>query len=188
MLLDIAIIVLAVAGGFMGWRKGLTGQMGALVGVLAAIVICRWFASDLAAFFTDPSDSPQTVLLNTVMSYVILGVGAYVAVLIIAKLMNLVTRALHLSLINRAAGAVFGVFEWMLGLSILLNIWTAVFSDTELRSSNHAITDAVMDIGPRVFDSKTVQDIISLKDVEKPGSLFGESSDNDDSAEHADSE
>ncbi|MGM9827288.1 MAG: CvpA family protein [Muribaculaceae bacterium] len=167
-LLDIVIIVLAVAGGFIGWRKGLTGQLGALAGVLAAIVLCRWFAADLAAAFTEPDDTPHTVLLHTVMSYVVLGVGAYVGVRIIARFMTTVTRVLHLSLINRAAGAIFSVFEWLLGLSILLNMWIAVFPETEMRSSNHAVTDMVMDIGPKVFDSQTVQDIISLKDLERP--------------------
>lgn len=172
-LIDIVIIVLAIAGAFVGWRKGLTGQMGALAGVIAAIILCRWFASDLANAFTKPDDAPHTILLHSVLAYVILGVGAYVAVRIIARFVTTVTKVLHLSVINRLAGAAFGAFEWLLGFSLLLNMWMAVFSDTELRSSNHAVSDAVMNLGPMVLDSKTVQDIISLKDLKRPDISFG---------------
>ena len=178
-LLDIIIVVLALAGAFVGWRKGLTGQLGAVAGVLAAIILCRWFGNDLAMAFSEPGDTPSTIMLHTVLAYVALALGAYVGVRIIAHFVGTVTRTLHLSAVNRAAGAVFGIFEWLLGFSLLLNLWVGVFPNTQLRSANNALVGAIRDMGPAVMGSDTVRDILSVKDMERPEALGGESHDDD---------
>lgn len=179
-LLDIVIVILAVAGAYVGWRKALTGQLGALAGMLAGIILCRWFGAELTAAFTSPDDTPNTVLLHTVLAYVVLGVGGYVGVRILAGMIGKVARTLHINGLNRAAGALFGAFEWILGLSILLNLWVAVFPDTKLRSSDNRLADAVMDLGPRVLGSETARQILDLKDLERPDFLNGEKADSTD--------
>lgn len=176
-LLDILIVVLAISGAFVGWRKGLTGQLGAVAGVLVAIILCRWFGRDLAGAFSEPDDTPSTVMLHTVLAYVVLAVGAYVGVRVIARFVGSITKALNLSFVNRAAGAVFGVFEWMLGLSLMLNLWVGVFPDTELRTSNNAMVEGIRDLGPAVMGSETVKDIFAIKDMERPEALGGSQED-----------
>ena len=169
--IDILIIVLGLAGATIGWRKGLTGQLGALGGVLLAIILCRWFGSDLVEHFSSADDTVQTRLLHTVLVYFMLGVIAYVGVRVVAGFAGNVFRALRLTVVNRAAGAVFGAFEWLLGLSLLLNLWVGIFPDTQLRTKHSAVTEAVMDIAPVVLASETVQQVLSLKDIKRPDAL-----------------
>lgn len=188
-LIDIIIIVLAIAGAYIGWRKGLTGQLGSLAGVLLAIILCRWFARDLANAFARPGDTPETVMLHTVLAYAVIAVAAYVGVRLAAGLIRKVMDALHLSVINRAAGAVFGLFEWLLGLSLMLNLWLAFFPETELRSKNTVVTDTVLVMGPAVLGSDTFKDILDVKDLQRPDFLGGHEADSlsspADSLEHA---
>jgi uncharacterized membrane protein required for colicin V production len=84
-------------------------------------------------------------------------------------------RALHLGIIDRVAGAVFSVFQWLLGLSVVLNVWLAVFPDSDLRTDNQGAVDAVLTLAPTVFGSETAKNILR---TELPGADNTQSEDN----------
>lgn len=170
-LFDLVIIVLAIGGGAVGWRKGLTGQIGSLGGILLAVILCRWFGSDLAESFTSPTDTAETKMLHSVLSYLLISVVAYSGVRIAAGFARDMFRTLHMTDLNRAGGALFGVFEWLLGLSLLINLWVAVFPNTELRTKHSVITATVMDLGPVVLGSETVSDLMKFAETQRPESL-----------------
>jgi uncharacterized membrane protein required for colicin V production len=160
-LLDIVMLVMVAGGGFLGWRRRLTGQIGSIFGVILGMILCRVCASDIAAYFTQPDDTAQTQLFNTVLAYLLVGAGSYFAVRIAVRMMRSMLRALHLGKVDNIAGAAFNVFQWLLGLSVLLNVWVAVFPDSELRTSNQGATDFVIEIAPAVFGSETAKTILN---------------------------
>lgn len=170
-IIDIIILVLALGGLLTGWRKGITGQLASLGGVLLAVILCRWFADDLAMAFNHPDDTPETMMLHTVLAYVTLSVVAYVGVRVVAGVAGAMLKAIHLNAVNRAAGAVFGMVEWLLGVSLLLNLWVTVFPDAEIRTKNTRVTDAVMTIAPVVLGSETLHKVWHLKDAGRPDIL-----------------
>lgn len=167
-IIDIVIIVLALVGGVIGWRKGLTGQVGAIFALIFAIVMCRWFGQDAVAYFTDADDSLQTRLLTTILVYIALAAVSYLGVRLLAGFVGLVFKALHISVINRGAGALFGAFEYLLGLSLLLNLWVAIFKETELRSSSSTVNEALLDLAPSVLGSETAREILAAPFADKP--------------------
>lgn len=160
-LLDIVILVMVCGGGFMGWHKRFTGQLGSIGGVLLGMVLCRLFAPDIAAHFNQPDDTVQTRLLHTVLVYVLIGAVGYFGVRVVVHLTRSVLRTLHMGAVDRIAGAVFSVFQWLLGLSVILNVWLAIFPDSELRTANRGAVDAVLTLAPTVFGSETAKSILN---------------------------
>jgi uncharacterized membrane protein required for colicin V production len=179
-LLDIVMLVMVIGGGFMGWRKRFTGQLGSIFGVILGMLMCRLCASDIAAYFNKPDDTVQTQLFNTVMAYLLVGAGSYLAVRVAVGLMRSVLRAMHLGVIDNIAGAAFNVFQWLLGLSVVLNVWLAVFPDSELRTANQGATDTVIKIAPAVFGSQTAKAVLNAE--------FSKGADNSDAPADADAD
>ena len=78
-LFDIICILIVLGGALYGWRRGVMSQAGSVVGIVAAIILCRVFSGIVAAKFSSPEDSADTVLLHTVMSYAIIFIVVMVA-------------------------------------------------------------------------------------------------------------
>jgi uncharacterized membrane protein required for colicin V production len=174
-LLDIVILVLVVGGGFFGWHRRFTGQLGSIAGLLLGMILCRMFAPSIIEHFNQPDDTVQTRLLHTVLTYLLIGAGSYLGVRVAIYMVRSMLRALHLGIIDRVAGAVFSVFQWLLGLSVVLNVWLAVFPDSDLRTDNQGAVDAVLTLAPTVFGSETAKNILR---TELPGADNTQSEDN----------
>lgn len=120
---DIFLLIVAALAGIAGFRKGIIRQMGSLVGIVVAILVCRLFGPAVCkAVVGEGSAHPG---LYTVLSYTLLFVLGFVGVRLVAHLLHLVVKAMCLGAVDRIAGAVFCIAEWMLVLSIALNIYFA---------------------------------------------------------------
>jgi uncharacterized membrane protein required for colicin V production len=183
-LLDILILVMVVGGGFWGWHRRFTGQLGSIAGLLLGMILCRVFAPGIIDYFNQPDDTVQTKLLHTVLTYLLIGAGSYLGVRVAVYMVRSMLRALHLGIIDRVAGALFSVFQWLLGLSVVLNVWLAVFPDSDLRTDSQDAVDAVLSLAPAVFGSDTAKNILS---AELPGGKTPDNNDNNsDNAEGSD--
>ena len=185
-IIDIIILLLAIGGGLTGWRKGITGQLASVGGVLLSIILCRWFGNDLALALGKLCDTPESAMFHTVLAYVLLCTVAYIGVRVIARFAGMVFKTLHLSILNRVSGAAFGAIEWLLGFSLLLNLWVAVFPDTKIHTKNTDVTDFVMSISPVVLGSETLHKVLELKDAKRPDILTPRFTAETDSVETAD--
>ena len=72
----------------------------------------------------------QPGYVDKVMANIILFIIGYLSVRIVAHFFKTVVRSLSLGVLDRIAGALFSCFEWMLALSILLNLWLLVKPST----------------------------------------------------------
>lgn len=158
---DILIILLLIAGTALGWRRGFMAQIGAFVGVVLGIICCQIFAAELGAKFSASADTPGSLLLANVMAYVIIFLACFLLGKLVGRFIVGAARLLHLGALDRLAGAIFKIAEYLLCLSILLNLWIAVFPDTKLRSAHTGLTQSVVDFAPTVLGSKTVKDIFA---------------------------
>lgn len=123
--LDIVIVTVAVLAVVYGVRKGFIVQIGALGGVIAGIVLCRLFARGLADFLTPAKAVTDSRYAYDVCAYVVLFLAGYFGVRLIAHGLKQISSALCLSLVDRLLGAIFSLFEWLLILSVLMNVWQA---------------------------------------------------------------
>lgn len=168
---DIVCIIIIVAGFAFGYRRGFFAQAGSVFGVLAGVLFCNLFSERLAEHFIEPGDDAATVMLSTVMSYVIVFLGCYVGGRVIGSALRSLFKAIHLGPLDRLAGAVFTMFEYALVFSMLLNAWVGAFPDTKLRTQYSDVKEFVLNLAPNVFGSSTVREIFgSVKNVsEKAG-------------------
>jgi uncharacterized membrane protein required for colicin V production len=157
--LDTILIIIIVAGGFYGFRRGISGQLGSLAGTIFGVILCHAFSDDLAAWFNSPQDNFQTRLLHTVLSYAVIFFATVLAGRLLSATIAKLLDALHLSLLNRVTGAAFTILLYTILLSLLLNIWITIFPDSELKSTNDSVAQTTLNIGPKVLGSETVREV-----------------------------
>jgi len=150
--LDIVILVVLVASLAIGFRKGIIVQAGSLGGIVLGVVLCRLFGIRLAAIIAG-AEAPGYI--DSVLANVILFIGGFLSVKLVAHFCKQLTHALALGGLDRLAGALFGLFKWMLVLSILLNLWVMVKPGTDVTAmstlgNGHAI-EAIMGLAPAVL-------------------------------------
>ena len=162
--LDIIILAVALGSAFMGWRKGIVLQLGGLAAIVAGIIACRFGGDWLAAFLengnsvaaADPAGTtPDKGYFYTVLSRVILFIAGYALVKMVARFLRGVTHALQIGFLDRVAGALFCLFEWMVVLSLALNLWVIVKPTADVCKhstifNGHAV-EAVMGLAPKVL-------------------------------------
>lgn len=164
--IDVLFIFVVIVASIYGYCKGVLAQMGALAGILVGIICCRLFADDVAAFFNEhflnsTATKSSSMFLNNVVAYVVVFLLAYFSARIIAKLLTAVVKQIKLGIINRFAGAVFAVLQGLIILSLLLNLWIALFPDSGLTKNSKGYTDEkLVNLAPDILGSKTAKDII----------------------------
>lgn len=167
--IDLLLIIVAVAAVFFGWRKGLVAKLGKLIGILAGIVCTRLWAPAVArAVFGTPSpgDSADVSLLTTVVAYAAVFLGVYIVVTLLSSGLRGLLRLAHISVLDRIGGALFTLFEYMLIVSLALNLWVAVFPDSTVRSHPvvsggcDTIGTSVLNLAPDILGSEEVKALL----------------------------
>lgn len=143
----------------MGWRKGITGQLGSVVAIILAILMCRAFGEAVTAHFLPEEPSVADTFKYTVLCYLLVAVGTYVAVRIAAGALRSLLRSIKLGLADRSAGAVFCAFEWLIGISLLLNLWLCIFRSSDIRETSNSFTTAVIDLAPALMSSEWLHNL-----------------------------
>lgn len=118
--LDVIILIVLVGSLAYGFWKGMIVQAGALAGILLGILACRTLGLPLARVIATDGAVDN---VDLIVAKVILFVIAYLGVRFFASLLKRITHALAMGALDRLAGMVFSFFQWMLVLSILLNLW-----------------------------------------------------------------
>lgn len=147
----IFIIVFVLVSGVLGWRSGLLRQVGRLAGIILGIAACRIYGPALVDYFCGTGASVSDTVLYTVLCYVLLFVVVYLLATLLAHLMRKMLDSVHIGILNRLAGAVFNIVEWLLLLSLALNLWVSLVPSTALASD--PLFDRVLWFGPFLLGS-----------------------------------
>ena len=66
---------------------------------------------------------------------------------------------MKLNTLNRAAGAVFAVVQWLVVLSLALNLWVAIFpSSTIVTDSSSIVDERLINLAPDILGSNTAKE------------------------------
>lgn len=150
--LDGVILIVFTASVVVGFWRGVIVQAGSFGALICGVLLCRvagpWFTLKIAG--ADGVD-----YLDRVLAYVILFIVGYGCVWLLSRLVKKITHALSLGIVDRLLGAAFSLFQWMLGLSLLLNFWLVLKPETNFRAmsglaNGHAI-DTVLNLAPWVL-------------------------------------
>ena len=132
--LDLVVLGLGLLSAAVGFRRGLVRQAMNLVGLVAALLMARRYASDVAALLADlfPALGPGALVtggssaLGRVLALVLAFVGIVLAVRLAVRFAARVLEGLCalpvLSGLNRAGGALFALAEYALAAALVLNL------------------------------------------------------------------
>lgn len=163
--LDILILLIFIVSVVYGLRRGVITQLGSVGGVIVGIIACRLFSGSVTRLFAGSNPDANDLYVSGVFASVLLFIVGFIAARLVAGLIKTVTHSLHLTVIDRIAGALFSLFEWFLIFSLLLNIWQAFRPDIDI-TSNSRLADgraarAVVDFAPKVLGSETFKDFVT---------------------------
>lgn len=150
--LDIVILIVFVASVAIGFMRGIIVQAGSLGGIIFGVLLCHIFGGLLTGVIAGGGDAGY---VDSVLANVILFVAGFLSVKVVAHFCKKLTHALALGGLDRLAGAVFSLLQWMLVLSILLNLWCVVKPATDFRAmsdigNGHAI-EFIMAFAPKLL-------------------------------------
>lgn len=150
--LDVIILIVFVGAVAYGFYRGVIVQVGAVAAVLFAVVLCRLGGYPLAEFIAG-NEAPSS--LDVVVAKVIVFIVGYVGVRVVASLFKKATHALSLGGLDRIGGVVFSLFQWMLVLSLLINLWLVIkpeppLSELSTLANGHA-APAIARLAPAVL-------------------------------------
>lgn len=158
MIADIIILVILVVAALTGYRKGVIAQLGSVVAVVVALLICHLGGDACSQAFCeqvcadDPSQSLWTRYTAGIIANVILFVVVWLAVRIIFVVLKTVIHSVMLGPIDGLAGAAFRVLWWGLLVSIVLNIWLIADPGSEVLTGQRAygrwLIDSALGFGP----------------------------------------
>ncbi len=119
------LILLAVVAGALGFRAGIIRQVGSIAGIVAGVIACRMFGPAVVDWCKSIAAEDSSDVMLTVISYAGIFIVAYFALLMCGSMMRSLISSMHLSIVDRVAGAAFKIVLWGFGLSIILNVWCA---------------------------------------------------------------
>lgn len=166
-LLEVVLIVIAVAGAVTGWLKGFIGQIGSLVGLVAGVVVCRCKGGAFAAWLgpmvsPDAADSVFTLAGCNIVLFIVV----YITIVIVAHLLRAIVKIALMGTLDRLAGAVFGVFKWWFLAGVVLALWAFVQPDSAVATSADTLVATVRDgalwlLGTGIDAMSSQQEIIN---------------------------
>lgn len=150
--LDVIILAVFVGAVGFGFYRGLIVQVGAVAALFFAVVLCRLGGDQLARVIAGDG---EVSTLDIVVAKVIVFIVGYLTVRAVASLCKKITHALSLGGLDRLAGVVFSLFQWMLVLSLLLNLWLVIkpgasLAEMSTLANGHA-AEAILRLAPAVL-------------------------------------
>ena len=159
--IDIIIILIFIAATCLGYRKGIITQLGSFVAIIIAIIACRTFGQQVEDLIMEANHDWQTTAIPrytvSIAANCAIYLITYYLVVFIARLLRTVTHAVFLGPIDRIAGAAFSLAKYFLVVSLLINVYIAIFPSTTLLSRSRLgsgkIISLVTGFAPWVFGS-----------------------------------
>lgn len=117
-LLDIIILVPLALFGWNGYKKGLIIEVASLAALVIGLYVAFYFSDFAAEMLNDLFDLDQKYV--AVIAFLMTFIVVLFLVLTLGKALEKVVKILLLGLLDKIAGAVFGILKGALILSILI--------------------------------------------------------------------
>ncbi len=156
--LDIVLLIVFVVSVAYGFKKGIIVQAGSLGGIIFGVLLCRLAGPWLTGVIAGGGagwEAAQPTYVDSILAKIILFIAGYLSVKAVAHFCKQLSHAMALGALDRLGGALFSLFQWMLVLSILLNMWIVIKPQTDFNAmstlgNGHAI-EAVVGLAPALM-------------------------------------
>jgi membrane protein required for colicin V production len=117
-LLDIIILIPLLLFAFNGYKKGLIIEIATLIALVLGIYAAIHFSDYTAGLLTESFSIDKEYL--SILSFIVTFIVVLVLVLMLGKVLEKLVNILMLGILNKLAGAVFGILKGALLMSVLI--------------------------------------------------------------------
>lgn len=177
------LICVAIAGVWIGYRRGFVRQLSGLLGLGFGVVASRLFSHDLALWLMEKYpglgvDFCREFTYQVLASAIIYG-GVFLACMLTARVLRSAMQIIRVGALDSVLGAALCLFKYMLGISLVLNLIICFNHDSSLlkfHSDNDGnLVQLVLDLAPAVLGTPGADDIehkTQLRDAKAISSNF----------------
>ncbi len=117
-LLDLILLIPLLLFAYNGFKKGIIIEITTLAALILGIYAALFFSGFTAGMLTSSFNISREYL--NIIAFVVTFIVVLILVMIVGRLLEKVVNLLMLGIINKLAGAVFGILKGALLLSILI--------------------------------------------------------------------
>ncbi|HJE38572.1 MAG TPA: CvpA family protein [Candidatus Amulumruptor caecigallinarius] len=132
--IDTVIVIVVLGGLAVGFSRGITRSLGSLAAIVVAVLACRTIGRG------------QSIPAN-----ILIFAAAYAVVMLLSSAIHKIVKMTFLKPLDRLLGAVFVAAEYIVGLSLLMNLWIwlrSMTSTPETAWTGDVWAQKVIDAGP----------------------------------------
>lgn len=174
----LVVIVVALLGIVRGFRMRFSGQVPALIGVAFGVVCSRMFCEPVQQYLYHIMPSAQNSVegdfISGSMACAIIYIPAYFLFKLLTLVVGVVLSRRESGMFDNIAGAVAGLFRYMMLLSISYNLLLCLNPRSELlkyaRSDDGNVVREVMLLAPALNGNQSVETLghlLQLEDAKK---------------------
>lgn len=165
--LDILILILILLAAIKGFSRGLIKEVVSFISLFTGIYIASNFSIFLEGYLLD--NFPQYEEFISIASFVILFFIIFLSLKLAGIIISKLVKSLHLGLINKTLGVVFGASKVLLIISIILfelNHLSKVIEIIPKKQKQESLLyDHIMVIVPTFLTEKNLETINSLEET-----------------------
>ena len=118
-LLDMVVLVVLVIGLWQGFNNGLMRSLVGMFGWILALLLASYLAKPLSPFFATLTDSP---VLSTIAAFLAIALFVIIGLQLVLWVMSKTLQGLRLSILDKLAGAGFGLAKNLVIVLMLLSL------------------------------------------------------------------
>ena len=124
--MTLLIIIVAIIGALVGYYQGAIKQIANLAGIILGLVLAVMAYGKFGKVLADFTGTEQTTA--NIIAFIAIVVLFPIVLGLVATVLTKAVKAIHLSFINRLAGAVVGAVGYLLILSVAFNVYDFITS------------------------------------------------------------
>lgn len=118
-LTDVILVVLLLAGGYRGYKKGLLREIVAILALIIGVIAGLEFLLEGSAFLSQAIDAYSPVL--SVISFFLIFICIVILITLLGRVIKTVVDLTPLGYLDGIVGGLLGILKWAFGIS--LGLW-----------------------------------------------------------------
>lgn len=118
-ILDMVVLFVLFMGVWQGFHNGLMRSLVGMFGWLMALLLASYLAKPFAPFFSSFTDSP---VLSTIAAFLAIALFVIIGLQLVLWVMSKTLQGLRLSILDKLAGAGFGLLKNLVIVLMLLSL------------------------------------------------------------------
>lgn len=143
-MIDLFLIVLLIWSLFSGWRNGLIKEVVSTVGFLVGLFVAATCYSTLGEYLS--VDGSETNQVTSIIAFFILWIIIPIALGFAANLLTRALKGMQLGIPNSLLGAVVSFVKFLILISCVLNVMSALNILDEAKRKESALFDPVCNV------------------------------------------